>query len=1005
MDHNSTSVLFESNSPYFDSNKAVFTVLFSSTQILVVNSVACQMLNYSSEELCSMTLENIINDSCKNKWLNLKLNFFKNSTYISCSNEKLVELVTRKSDILVVSLYLKKLDSFEKCLVIAQPIIRRGGLISTDIEGKILSYEEEVAIIFQYGASEMLGTNIQYLLPAINLQGAPKCVSKQYITGRTKNMDVVPVCLIVNMCSSNTEMYQIQIWTFPSINGFLVVSEDLALKNCTNYLVKVLLGYSKKNVLNKSVMNLIPNFCKDVKVEMDSKQQCANDDSSFTDELYCSSRKYLKSLKDTEGKHTRQADHKTHFKTSCKSSSQLRDTHCVTAEEGNLKIDTEKEPWKTNLFSENTLENQSQTPDPDHTESYNEGEKEGRMDFTIFSDYFPASGVKYVGFAKHNDNTFIVINYQVKKVVLSNEMYFCVWVSSELPIVTEMSLESNMSRSSSIYSTSTDSFCTRDSAFGESSIRQGNFSLISECDEVLTTGEYSQHYTNIMEIGKGGFGYVKMAFRNSDGLLVVTKFIRKKKVNVSSWVSHLNQNIKIPLEISFLITLQHPNIVKVLDVFHNDFFVQLVMEKHGPGFDLFEFIDRGPNCDEKLKSYIFRQIASAVYYLDSLGILHRDIKDENIIINEKFDIKLIDFGSAAFMPQDECFSKFYGTVEYCSPEVLQGNSYRGPELEIWALGVTLYILTFGENPFYDVEDTIKGQFSIPSPISAELSALLNQMLDKNVETRITIEKLVENCWVNQPICIENYKFEEVVRCSENEARPPKYIHEMSSKECLLRTNMKSDLLSIGPSHFDISLQTRDTNAASDFDDKLFDNVKWRKFEVLQRKDKSPTLVSSTPLKKRNFRLCKSAIGMRKPVNTSLLNDLNDSCDSNSYADNTRWERSKLRQINKSSPNLLESATGEKKEFVVAWNETDSDLVARFEKCAFIESPYSSSKDVPEKYSSHTRSLNEIQCLSLGPDLGSTDSLQNLNSPLLNRKGCQGEINEVDKNFSFENDNN
>lgn len=90
--------------------------------------------------------------------------------------------------------------------------------------------------------------------------------------------------------------------------------------------------------------------------------------------------------------------------------------------------------------------------------------------------------------------------------------------------------------------------------------------------------------------------------------------------------------------------------------------------------------------------------------------------------------------------------------------------YRGPELEIWALGVTLYILTFGENPFYDVEDTIKGQFSIPVPISEELNDLLHKMLDKNVETRITIGKLVDNVWINQPVCLKNYKFEEVVRC-------------------------------------------------------------------------------------------------------------------------------------------------------------------------------------------------------------------------------------------------
>ena len=148
----------------------------------------------------------------------------------------------------------------------------------------------------------------------------------------------------------------------------------------------------------------------------------------------------------------------------------------------------------------------------------------------------------------------------------------------------------------------------------------------------LYQGTYQDNYCTLEQIGSGAFGCVKNGFRRSDKKMVniyiyirnisvllhplklnffmqvVTKFIQKSKVYEENWVSDTLLNMRVPLEISLLSTLNHPNIINVLDVHENEEYLQLVMEKHGSGMDLFEFLARRPTLDEPLASYIYRQV-------------------------------------------------------------------------------------------------------------------------------------------------------------------------------------------------------------------------------------------------------------------------------------------------------------------------------------------------------------------------------------------------------------
>ncbi|KAK3088561.1 hypothetical protein FSP39_020640 [Pinctada imbricata] len=402
----------------------------------------------------------------------------------------------------------------------------------------------------------------------------------------------------------------------------------------------------------------------------------------------------------------------------------------------------------------------------------------------------------YAGQCRHQDGSFLGIIFQLKRVELGDgSAQYCMWVSRDPEEVAEggrsyanltlaSSLNSTMDRSNVSQNFSLGELLS-DKAASESKIIDDNKDLIDDEEDDNKENEdpalrvsvkdkdglspgrglYDLRYHTFNSIGKGAFGFVKLARRKSDNQQVVVKFIKKNKVLSECWTKDSKGKVE-PLEVSLLCSLNHPNIVKVLDVFENDDYIQMVMEKHGSGMDLFEFIDRAPLLDEALASYIFRQIVSAVSYLHGLSILHRDIKDENVILNERFQIKLIDFGAAAYMYPGKLFGTFCGTMEYCSPEVLMGNKYPGPELEVWSMGVTLYTLVFGENPFFDVDETVKGELKPPFDVSRALFFLLRWLLNPDPKKRATIRDCERDLWTNQPIDISQYSWEEVLPNSE-----------------------------------------------------------------------------------------------------------------------------------------------------------------------------------------------------------------------------------------------
>ncbi|KAG8890378.1 hypothetical protein FRB98_008953 [Tulasnella sp. 332] len=178
-----------------------------------------------------------------------------------------------------------------------------------------------------------------------------------------------------------------------------------------------------------------------------------------------------------------------------------------------------------------------------------------------------------------------------------------------------------------------------------------------------------------------------------------------------------------------------------------------------PSHDLFECIEQHKKLGEAQARYVFSQVVDTVDYLAGLGICHRDIKDENLVVDADFNVKLIDFGSAVIrdVTQPEpYYSTFFGTVSFASSEILQDHAYRAPPAEIWTLGVLLSFLVTGESPFPDKSYAIAGtpvfqdirRDGKPLRLSNDLVDLIRGCLRPDPDKRFTIKDIKKHRWLH-----------------------------------------------------------------------------------------------------------------------------------------------------------------------------------------------------------------------------------------------------------------
>ncbi|CAN7054349.1 unnamed protein product, partial [Brassica oleracea var. botrytis] len=296
--------------------------------------------------------------------------------------------------------------------------------------------------------------------------------------------------------------------------------------------------------------------------------------------------------------------------------------------------------------------------------------------------------------------------------------------------------------------------------------------------EGMRVGKYELGRT----LGEGNSAKVKLAKDIVSGQSFAVKIIDKSRT------SRLNVPFQIKREIRTLKVLKHPNIVRLHEVLASKTKIYMVLECVAGG-DLFDRIVSKGKLSETEGRKMFQQLIDGISYCHNKGIFHRDLKLENVLLDENGRIKITDFGVSA-VPQhfreDGLLHTTCGSPNYVAPEVLANKGYDGAASDIWSCGVILYAILTGCLPFDDTNlavlcrKIVKGDPPIPRWLSPGAKTMIKRMLDPNPVTRMTVASIMGNDWFRHDYSPSSCDAEDESSSAEEDVSEEEKSHDSST---------------------------------------------------------------------------------------------------------------------------------------------------------------------------------------------------------------------------------